>query len=126
MTNLNQAKVTLTDTTKYTKLATDDIFKLMGFSNLSEDKKKELTTKMMETINARVINRLSKMLGEKKMKQFLECMEKDDKADAEKLLQNEAIEMDKLIVEEVLAYKLEMTKSAQAIKNIMIKKTNND
>ena len=114
-------KVSFYDLTDYSNLISDDIFTLMGFTNLEEKKKQELMQKMIETINARVINRLAKTIGEERMLQFIGFVEKDDKEGAKKFLLSEDIDLDKMLAQEALAYKLEMTKGAQAIKQTMIK-----
>lgn len=126
MDSSKKKKVSLIDDNNYAKLATDDIFSLMGFTDLDDEKKKELTKKMIETINARVINRLSRMLGEEKMKHFVECVDKENKEEAKEILESESIDLDKLMTEEVLAYKLDMTKGAQAIKDTMIEENNKE
>lgn len=110
---------------KYQDIVTNDIFSLMGFQDLDQEKKDELAKKMIETINARVINRLDNMLKENEMKKFLDFMDKENIDEANQFLSDKNINMDELIAEETLAYKLQMTKQAEFMKKTSKKDTPN-
>jgi succinate dehydrogenase flavin-adding protein (antitoxin of CptAB toxin-antitoxin module) len=94
-----------------------DIFELIGGEKLPEEKKKELYQKIGQTIENRAIARLDDQLSDADREEWLKLLDLGDKAKMEAFLKSKNIDISKIIVEEALVYKLEITKLFESTNN---------
>lgn len=78
-------------------LLEEDIFKLLGVENASEEKKVELLNAMTTTIDARVVNRVSDAMEEKDAKKFGEIAEEGDAQKLVDFLVEKNIDLPKIV-----------------------------
>lgn len=89
-------------------LLEEDIFKLLGVEDASEDKKTKLLASMIKTVDARIINRVSDSMEEKEAKKFGEIAETGDSKKLVDFLVKQDIDLPKIISEEVIRYRVEI------------------
>lgn len=99
----------------YEDILNKDILELMGAKNMPEEEKKNLYTKILETIQNRVIARVADSLTDEDMKKWAEI--KGDKEKATQFLADKGIDLGKLYLQEALIYKTELVNLSQAARN---------
>jgi len=102
--------------TTYEDIINTDIFELMGAKDMSEDKKKELYEKIMDTIRARATNFIGDKLTEEDLKTWQELKSPEEK---NKFLQEKGIDVAAIMLQQALIYKtelVELSKQARGIK----------
>lgn len=100
----------LVDDQKLNDILDKDIFELIGGERLPEEKKKELYEKIGQTIENRAIARIDDSLSDQDRGEWLKLLDEDNKVKMEEFLKSKNIDVAKIIVEEALVYKLEITK----------------
>jgi hypothetical protein len=103
----------------YEDIINKDILDLMGARDMPEEKKKELYTKMLETIQNRVIARVADAIGDGEMPEWERLAKEGDKTKMEEFLKSKDIDIAKLYLQEALIYKTEMVNLASAAKKQM-------
>ena len=93
-----------------------DLMQLMGLEHLSEEKKAELYKKALETIQNRVLIRIASNLREKDKEAFFKLIDAQDDKKIDDFLQSKNVDYQSIFGEEVLLYKLEMSKKTQVAK----------
>lgn len=109
------------DDITYDDLLNKDILELMGYQNLTPEEKQEHYTRMLETIQNRVICRVDDLISPEDQEEWMNTVK--SKTDQEKMdyLKSKNIHVDKIMAEESLLYKAEIVRAAR---NIM--KSTND
>lgn len=92
----------------YEDIINKDILELMGVSNIPEEKKRELYTKMIETIENRAINQIANMLSEKDTEEWKKIAETKDKQKEDQFLKSKNIDLVQIMLNQTLLYKAEM------------------
>lgn len=90
------------------ELISKDILELMGAQNMPDEQKRNLYTKMLETIQNRVINRIINDLPEQDRGQWQQIAEAGDQAKMNEFLTSRTIDLGKLMLQETMLYKAEM------------------
>lgn len=99
----------------YKDLVEKDLFELMGFTNLSTEKRNQLTKAALETISERAIARILDQVTDQD--KFSQITENQNFEQIVAYLKSINIDVEKLFSEEALIYKNEMVQSAKIIKN---------
>lgn len=97
-------------------LLAKDIFDLMGTQNMSEEKKAQLYSEMLESIQIRVITRIYQTLNETDKTKWDELAKNNNTSNMEAFLHERNIDVAKIFAEESLLYKAEMVKLSQKLK----------
>lgn len=97
-------------------LVEGDIMDILGLDKLPEKEQEEVRTKMLETINNRVLLRIADLLDEAGMKQWETLLDEGDDEKIRAFLTEKKIDMLNLIAAEALVYKSEMADMMQKIK----------
>lgn len=92
----------------YEDILNKDILELMGAKDMPEDKQNQLYTKMLQTIQNRVILRIADELEEEVVAEWQQLVASNNKFQIDEFLHNHQIDMDKLMIEETITYKAEM------------------
>ena len=92
----------------YDDIINRDILELMGAQNMPEEKKKELYTKIIDTIQNRVITRIADELSEPDLQQWKKLAEEGNKDKMEEFLKSKNIDLKQLMFQEALFYKSEL------------------
>lgn len=85
-----------------------DIFELMGIPNMPDDKKQELHTQMMETIEKRTFARVHDMLPQEDIAHFKELLDGSNPDDLKTFFKDHDIDVEKIMAQEAVVYKTEM------------------
>ena len=93
-----------------------DTLELIGGENLPEEKKQELYQKMAETVQNRVIARIDDKLSEEERQEWMKLLDENDKTKMEEYLRSKDIDISKMLVEEAVIYKTEITSLFQKLK----------
>lgn len=99
----------------YQQVLQADFVDLLGASQMSEEEKKQLYEKAAATIENRVIARIFDSLTEEELEEWEQIPVEDAEA-LRAYLEDHDIFMDKLCVEEALAYKAEVASLAHQLK----------
>lgn len=100
----------------YEDVLNKDILELMGAGQLPEDKKIELYQKMVATIQNRVVARITDEIPEADMEEWLKTIDSGDKAKMQEFLKTLSIDLPKLMLEEAIIYKTELTDLSKQVK----------
>jgi fructose-1-phosphate kinase PfkB-like protein len=92
----------------YEDILNKDILELMGVGNLPEEKKRELYTKMLETIQNRTIARIFDQLSPEDGEKLKQLLDSDNKTEIESFLKSKGVEIAKMMLEEAIIYKAEL------------------
>lgn len=92
-----------------------DILELMGAQGMPEEKKQELYQKMMETLQNRVMAKVADMLQGQDLEKFKQLAEAQNKPELEGFLKSKGINLSKMMLQETLLYKTEMTELSKTI-----------
>lgn len=102
----------------YEDILNKDILDLMGAKDMAEDKKQDLYTKMFQTIQNRVIARISDALSDEDVAEWQKISESQDNQQIENFLKTRGIDLAQLMLQEALSYKSEMIALAKPIRNV--------
>lgn len=100
--------MTKNDQDNYKQIIEEDILKLLGLDDASDEKKDELYQKMLSTIQNRVVARLLDELDEESREKFKKLLDKNDEKEIKTFLQTKDIDMNELMAQETLIYKTEI------------------
>lgn len=90
-------------------LLSKDILELMGAGDMPQEQKRNLYTKMMETINNRVIDRIAAELTPADREQWKTLAEGGDQAKMVHFFETHNIDPNALMLQEAMLYKAELT-----------------
>ena len=93
-----------------------DIFELMGAKDMPEERKRNLYTKILATIQNRVIARIADSLNDKDTEEWTKVKETGDRQKMNEFMTSKGIDINKLLMQEALIYKLELVKLAEPIR----------
>ena len=92
----------------YDDIINRDILDLMGAQNMPEKKKKELYIKIIETIENRVVSRISGELSENDLEEWKKLADEGNKEKMQTFLKSKNIDLNQLMIQEALFYKSEL------------------
>lgn len=102
-------------TTQPFNIVADDIFKILGLTELDEAEKRNLLTTMLETIQNRVIARVLDNFDESERNQLDEYFGSNNTEGINKLFQKRGMDsFSEMVAQEALLYKLEMANRVAA------------
>lgn len=110
------AEGNMADDVSYDDIITKDIFDLMGAKNMSEEDKKNLYTKILETIQNRVVARMADKLTDADTEKWLEVKKTNDKKKMNQFWTSKGIDINKLFLQEALIYKVELAQISAPIR----------
>lgn len=90
-----------------------DLLELLGAKNMPDEQKQELYLKMAHTVENRVIARIDDKLDDTSREEFVKLIDAGDKAKVEDFLRSKGMDIAKMMVEEALMYKMEITSLAK-------------
>jgi len=93
-----------------------DILELMGAKNMSDEEKLKLYKKIADTIYDRVFIKIDNMLSDKDVEDWKKVLDTKDSKQIQEFLQSKNIDFMKMVLEESLIYKTEITSLMQATK----------
>ena len=85
-----------------------DILDLIGGESLSQEKKDELHSKMLKTIQNRVIVRIDSTLTDEEIKEWQGVVEGGDPIKIKNFFDSKGIDIEQLMVEEAIVYKTDV------------------
>lgn len=100
---------------KFDDLFNKDILELMGLTNLSEEETEKVKMDMLETIQMRVIARIETQITDEDVPTWKAVLESGDQEKIKAFLDKKGININELMAQEALVYKLEIAKNAQDI-----------
>lgn len=100
---------------KFDDLFNKDIIELMGLTNLTDAEKEKLKMDMLETIQMRVMARIETQITDEDVPTWKAVVESGDQEKINEYLVNKGINIEELMAQEALVYKLEMAKGAKDI-----------
>jgi len=92
----------------YDDILNKDILELMDAGDLSEEKKRELYIKMLETIQNRTIARIFDQLSPEDGEKLKQLIDSNNKAEIESFLKSKGIDIAQMMLEEAIIYKSEL------------------
>ena len=99
----------------YDEIIKKDILELMGFTGLTEEKKKNCV-KIEEAVNDRVTARIFDTLSESDAQKYDELLGMEKFEDAAKFLSDNGINIEKLLIQETILMKLELIEDSKVLK----------
>jgi len=93
-----------------------DILELLGLQNVPEEKKKELYTKMLATIQNRVVARIADKLTKTDLEEWKKLTVGKDQQKMGDFLQAKGIDPIQMMTQEALIYKTELVNLSQTAK----------
>lgn len=103
----------------YQKILNTDIFALIGAEGMSKQKKQELEAKIFDTIRNRVTARINDALSDQEAEMWQKLQSQEEK---EKFLNSRDININKIMVEETLIYKMELISLSKQMQDKLKKK----
>lgn len=100
----------------YDDIVNKDIFELMGAKDMPEEKRRDLYTKILETIQNRVVTRIADNLNDKDTADWLEIKKTADKKQMNDFLAARGIDINKLMTQETLMYKMELVQLSEPLR----------
>jgi len=107
----------------YKDIIEKDILELLGAKDMPEEQKRNLYTKMLETIQNRVILKITKDLSEEYLSNWESVFKSKDMNKINEFLKSKNIDFDDLMMKEALAYKIEVIELAKPVKKAYEDKT---
>ena len=90
-------------------IANKDIFELLGLSEMPDDKKQEMLSTMLKTINNRILARILDNFSKEERAQLDMAFDRNDKATIGQMLLNKGLpDIEQLTAEEALLLKIEL------------------
>lgn len=96
------------DTRTVSEIIEKDILDLIGGGNLSQEKKDELHSKMLKTIQNRVIARVDSILSDEEIKEWQKLVEVGDLIKIKNFFDSKGIDIEEQLVEEAIVYKTDV------------------
>lgn len=93
-----------------------DILELMGVKDLPEEKRRDLYTKMLDTITNRVISKVGEQLTDHALAEWQVLAETGEQARMQRFLQDRNIDLAKLMLQEAILYKAELAELSKPLK----------
>lgn len=93
-----------------------DILDLVGLSNLPEEQKVEVRTKLMESLMNRVMIRVADIIGDAGMEEFQQTLDSGDDNAIRTYLEGQGIDLKRLAIEEAILLKTEVVEGIEAVK----------
>jgi len=90
------------------ELLANDLFELLGLSDASDEKKAALIKTMTDTVDARVINRVTTMMSEKDAQEFGRLAESADQERLIQFLVDHQIDLPQIVSEEAARLRVEL------------------
>lgn len=103
----------MTDGISYEDIIEKDILDLLGANNMPEEQKRNLYTKMMDTVMNRAMIRVHDALSEKDREEWKKLLDEGDKPKMDKFLHDHGVDLPKILVEEALILKTELVDLAK-------------
>jgi len=97
----------------YEDIIEKDILEILGAKNMPEEEKRNLYTKMLETIQKRVMIRINDRLTEEEREEWKKILDDGNREEADKYLLDHGLEVPKLMAEEALILKTELAELAK-------------
>lgn len=97
----------------YEDIIEKDILGLLGANNMPEEQKRNLYTKMMDTVMNRAMIRVHDALSEKDREEWKKLLDEGDKPKMDKFLHDHGVDLPKILVEEALILKTELVDLAK-------------
>ena len=97
----------------YEDIIEKDILDLLGANNMPEEQKRNLYTKMMDTVMNRAMIRVHDALSEKDREEWKKLLDEGDKPKMDKFLHDHGVDLPKILVEEALILKTELVDLAK-------------
>lgn len=101
------------DEVSYDDIINKDIFELMGAGDMPEEQKRNLYTKMMDTVMNRAMVRVHDTLSEADREEWKKLLDGGDKPKMDGYLHEHKIDLPKILVEEALMLKTELVDLAK-------------
>lgn len=92
-----------------------DILELAGAQNMPEDEKRNIYTKMLETIQQRVMARIDDQFSDEDRQEWLGLLDQKDHAKMNEFLHQRGINVDQLMLQEAMIYKMELVELAKGL-----------
>jgi len=92
----------------YDDILNKDILELMGAGDLPEEKKQEIYTKMLATIQNRTIARIFDQLSPEDGEKLKQLLDSNNKTEIESFLKSKGVDIAKMMLEEAIIYKSEL------------------
>lgn len=113
---VSQPPAAVSDDQTYQDILEKDVLELMGAKDMAEDKKQNLYSKILETVQNRAIARISDQLSEQDFVQWQQVAESKDQQKMQDFLKSHDIDLSKIMLQEALVYKIELTELSQPIR----------
>jgi len=113
------------DNSSYGDIITKDIFELLGVENMPEQQKRNLYTKMLETIQNRVIIKITKELPQEALAEWEHVAKSNNQAEMAQFFDAHSINVDEMLLKETLMYKMEIVELTKPIRDANKKKADN-
>lgn len=94
-----------------------DVLVLMGAESMPENVKTEIYNKMLRTIQNRTIARVTDILSDNGLEDWLQVAETEDPVKIEEFLQSKKIDMNQLMLQESIKYKAQMVALSRGIRD---------
>jgi len=85
-----------------------DIFELLGIQNASEDQKNTILTRMVQTVNMRVAQRIASELSDEEAEEFRQYCESGNSDEVARFLGERDIDLTNIVAEESTKYRVEL------------------
>ena len=105
------------DGLSYGDIIRKDILELMGFTTLSEDRKKALYDKIERGVDNRVAGRIFDALNESDRAEYQRLTDGEKFEEAGQFLQSKGIDAKKWVLEETIIMKMELYEDSRYLKN---------
>jgi len=97
------------------ELLEGDLFELLGISDVDDTKKASLVKTMTETVDARVINRVTALMSEEDAAQFGQLAEAEDQEGLIKFLVDREIDLPQIVSEEAARLRVELVELTRLV-----------
>jgi hypothetical protein len=94
----------------------EDIFNLLGATGLTDEEKKKIYEKMLETLNYRVVEKVSGMLTDEELDKWCAFAKEGKEKEANDFLIQKNINIQEIMENESLIYKTELVAYSQYLK----------
>ena len=99
----------------YEDFFNQDILTLLGLEALSDEEKAEQYQKMLQTVENRVLERVIRSLESEALEHFKQLIDSGSDEELGKFMASQRIDLAKIVAEEALAYKIEISTLADAL-----------
>lgn len=92
----------------YQNIIEKDLFDILGAKNMPENQKRDILTKALETVQNRVIARISDKLSEAEVDEWKKILETGNQQEAQKYMLSKDVDVPALLAQETIIYKTEL------------------